>query len=96
MTSKLSLNIFRFLRKQVRSTSLRRLEQRGLKNVSVIDVRDLKALIRDAVDHTLTEFGITLNEEDFERVNDRTRGQVMQLIADRDHLRESVKANPLR
>lgn len=91
MTGNLSINIFRALRNRTKSTSLRRLEQRGLKNVSVLNVKDLQHMIREAVDSTLSELGISLPQEDLQRVTDRTREQLLKIVNDRDQLEASVK-----
>jgi predicted nuclease with TOPRIM domain len=91
MSKKLSLNIFRLLKSRTHSTSLRRLEQRGMKNVSVLNVKDLNDLIQDAVNHTLGEFGISLSQEELREVNDRTREEFLRVLADRDDLRETMK-----
>jgi hypothetical protein len=91
MSKKLSLNIFRLLTSRTRSTSLRRLEQQGMKHVSVLNVKDLNDLIQDAVNHTLGEFGISLSQEELRQVNDRTREEFLRVLADRDELRETMK-----
>ena len=91
MTNKLSLNILRLLRHRSKSTPLRRLEQRGLKNVSVLNIKDLKDLIRDAVNNTLRDFGITLSPDELRLINDRAREELLRVMSDRDELRASMK-----
>jgi len=91
MTNKLSTNILRLLRHRTRSTPLKQLEQRGLKNVSVLNLKDLKSLIQDAVNNTLSDFGISLSQEELQQINDRTREEFLRILADRDDLKASVK-----
>lgn len=91
MTNKLSLNILRLLRHRSKSTPLRRLEQRGLKNVTVLNIKDLKDLIRDAVNNTLRDFGISLSPDELKLINDRAREELLRVMGDRDDLKASMK-----
>lgn len=91
MTNKLSINIFRLLRHRTRSTSLRRLGQRGMKNVSVLNLKNLKDLIQDAVSNTLSDHGITLSQEELRQINDRAREEFLRVLTDRDDLKASMK-----
>lgn len=91
MTNKLSVNIFRLLRHRTRSTSLRRLGQSGMKNVSVLNLKNLKELIQDAVTTTLSDFGITLSQDELHQINDRAREEFLRVLADRDDLKVSMK-----
>jgi len=91
MTNKLSLNILRLLKHKSKSTPLRRLEQRGLKNVSVLNIKDLKDLIRDAVNNTLRDFGISLSPDELKLINDRAREELIRVMTDRDELKASMK-----
>ena len=91
MTNKLSINIFRLLRHRTRSTSLRRLGRNGMKNVSVLNLKNLKDLIQDAVSNTLRDFGITLSQEELQQINDRAREEFLRVLTDRDDLKASVK-----
>jgi hypothetical protein len=91
MTNKLSINIFRLLRHRVRHTSLRRLGQAGMKNVSILNLKDMKGLIQDAVNNTLSDFGISLSQDELEQINDRTREEFLRILTDRDDLKASMK-----
>ncbi|MHC4944812.1 MAG: hypothetical protein ACYTG7_17495 [Planctomycetota bacterium] len=91
MTNKLSINIFRLLRHRVRHTSLRRLGQAGMKNVSILNLKDMKCLIQEAVNNTLSDFGISLSQEELEQINDRTREEFLRILTDRDDLKASMK-----
>lgn len=91
MTNKLSINIFRLLRHRTRSTSLKKLGQHGMKNVSVLNLKDLNGLIQEAVNNTLSDFGISLSQEDLQKINDRTREEFLRVLNDRDELKASMR-----
>ena len=91
MTNSLSNNLFRLFYRKTKSTSLKRLERRGLKNVSVLNLKDLKTLIQQGVDSTLASMGITLSAQDLQQVNERTREQLVKIITDRNELEASVR-----
>jgi hypothetical protein len=91
MSKKLSLNIFRLLHNRTKSTSIRRLERQGVKNVSILNVKDLKTLIQDAVDKTLKDLGISLSQEELQKINDRTREEFLRILNDRDELKASMR-----
>jgi len=91
MTNNLTMNFFRLLNKKTKSTSIRKLEKRGHKHVSVLNVKELKHLIQEAVDKSLGELGLTLSQEDLMKVNEHTRQQLLKIINDRNELEASVK-----
>ncbi|MBU0755060.1 MAG: hypothetical protein KJ645_07950 [Planctomycetes bacterium] len=62
-----------------------------MKNVSVLNLKNLKELIQDAVSNTLSDFGITLSQEELQQINDRAREEFLRVLTDRDDLKASMK-----
>jgi len=62
-----------------------------MKNVSVLNLKDLNGLIQEAVNNTLSDFGISLSQEDLQKINDRTREEFLKVLNDRDELKASMR-----
>ncbi len=70
---------------------MRRLGNKGIKNVSVLNLKDLDQLITDAVDNTLCEIGLSVNREELNLISEQTREKVLNILHDRDTLKNSMK-----
>lgn len=92
MNRDLSDNILRVMRERVKATSLKDLKKRGLTNVTLLDLRNLDSLIREAVGRTLLQQGVKLSTSEMKTQSDRVRKEFFKILRQKDSLEASKRS----
>jgi hypothetical protein len=88
MSRSLARNIYHLMRGAARRTSVDDLRKSGRKTVSVLNFRDVQALIEQAVDNTLKRRGLKL---DGRGIHEEVRLEFLALMRERDLLQKTVE-----
>lgn len=88
MSRSLARNIYHLMRGAARRTTVDDLRRQGRKAVSVLNFRDVQALIEQAVENTLKRRGLKL---DGQGVHEEVRLEFLALMRERDLLQTTVE-----
>lgn len=89
MSRQLSRDLYHLMRKASRRTPVEKLRRKGHKNVSVLNFRDVQALIEKAVQNTLRSKGVNLNGPG---IAEDVRMEFLALMRERDVLQDTVQS----
>jgi phage shock protein A len=84
-------SVFRLFRENSDVVPLKRLEKRGVKNVTVLDWNRVQALIEKAVDEALAKRGVDLAPHVLQNVHRDAKEAFHRLVAERDRLEETTR-----
>ena len=92
MRSNLFANILQSIRGRGHQDSLKSLKKAGYERLTVLTVRDLDEAIARAVDSTLKEYGIALEEGALRGLTGEAQTAFLKLVQERNELREVNEA----
>jgi len=91
MNRDLSDNILRVMRESVKATSVKDLKKRGLTNVTLLDLRNLDTLIREAVSRTLRQQGVKLSSSEMKTQSDRVKKEFFKVVSEKNSMEAEKK-----
>ena len=90
MNRDLSDNILRVMRESVKATSVKDLKKRGLTNVTLLDLRNLDTLIREAVSRTLRQQGVKLSSSEMKTQSDRVKKEFFKVVSEKNSMEAEI------